>query len=97
MTPCGPGLSANRPSGRHCDMSAALSRGRLVSAAMVLDGLARLSNMLPPRLKALLNLAITLALALLAAPFIWHGFGGAWGELAMGLGLLVLAVFNLFT
>lgn len=64
----------------------------------MLEVLARLSNQLPPRLKALLNLVITLALVMLSVPFLWRGFHeGVWSDGALGAGLLLLGVFNLFT
>jgi hypothetical protein len=64
----------------------------------MLARLERLSNQLPPRLKALLNLAITLVLVLLALPYMWSGFvERAWSDLALGIGLLLLGIFNVFT
>lgn len=64
----------------------------------MLDALQRLSNQLPPRLKALLNLAISVVLVVLAVPLLWAGFvAPAWEEIALGAGLLLLGVFNLFT
>lgn len=63
----------------------------------MLDALARISNQMPPRLKALLNLFITLALVAFCVPFLWRGFHGAWSDLSLGLGLFLLGVFNLFT
>ena len=64
----------------------------------MLAWLERMSNQLPPRLKALLNLAISAALLVLAIPFVWRGIDGPlWSELSLGLGLLLLSVFNLFT
>lgn len=64
----------------------------------MLDRLERMGNQLPPRLKAILNLAITAALVLLSVPFLWRGIDGpAWSELSLGAGLLLLGVFNLFT
>lgn len=60
--------------------------------------LERMSNQLPPRLKALLNLTISLALVLLSVPFLWSGVDGRdWADLSLGLGLALLGVFNLFT
>lgn len=64
----------------------------------MLARLEAMSNQLPPRLKALLNLAISAALVVLAIPFTWRGIDGpAWSELSLGVGLLLLAIFNLFT
>lgn len=63
----------------------------------MLAHLERLSNRVPPRLKALLNLAITVALVLLCVPFLWSGLGGAWADLSFGLGLLLLGLLNLLT
>lgn len=59
--------------------------------------LERLSDRLPPRLKVLLNLTITLALVLLSVPFLWRGVRGEWADLSLGAGLLLLGAFNLFT
>lgn len=59
--------------------------------------LERMSNQLPPRLKLLLNLAISVVLALLCVPLLWAGVAGDWAALGMGLGLALMAVFNLFT
>lgn len=63
----------------------------------MLSRLEQMGNQLPPRLKALLNLAISLTLVVLAVPFVWRGIGGAWTDLSLGLGLALLGVFNLFT
>ncbi len=64
----------------------------------MLDAVEGLGNRLPPRLKAILNLAITATLVVIAVPLLWLGTtGAAWSEGALGLGLLLLAVFNLFT
>ncbi|HEX2022369.1 MAG TPA: hypothetical protein VHH36_06620 [Candidatus Thermoplasmatota archaeon] len=70
----------------------------------MLARLEQMSNQLPPRLKALLNLAITVVLLLLSIPFLWGGLdvfsgGGsrAWTDASLGLGLFLLGVFNLFT
>lgn len=64
----------------------------------MLDAMQRLSNQLPPRLKALLNLAISAVLILLAVPLLWAGVASAsWSDGALGAGLLLLGVFNLFT
>jgi hypothetical protein len=58
----------------------------------------RMGNQLPPRLKALLNLAITLVLVFLGVPLLWVGLSGAeWGSASLGAGLVLLGVFNLFT
>lgn len=66
-------------------------------AASMLARLERLSDRIPRRLKAALNLFISLALVLTATPFLWTGAHGAWADLSLGLGLALLAVFNLFT
>lgn len=64
----------------------------------MLAALERMGNQLPPRLKALLNLAITVALLLVAIPLLWSGVAaGAWSDLSLGLGLALLGIFNLFT
>lgn len=64
----------------------------------MLDAMERLSNQLPPRLKALLNLAISLVLFGLAVPLLWAGVEtSSWANGALGAGLLLLGVFNLFT
>lgn len=64
----------------------------------MLAALLRLSNQFPPRLKALLNLAISVTLVLFATPLLWSGFAERnLGSGAMGAGLALLAVFNLFT
>lgn len=64
----------------------------------MLAWLERMSNQLPPRLKALLNLAITVILVLLALPYLWSGVADrVWTDLALGLGLLLLGIFNVFT
>lgn len=58
----------------------------------------RMGDQLPPRLKALLNLAITVVLVLIGIPFLWSGLAGpAWSDLSLGTGLVLLGVFNLFT
>lgn len=60
--------------------------------------LERMQNQLPPRLKAILNLAITITLVFLGLPLLWLGVSTpAWEEALLGLGLLLLGVFNLFT
>ncbi|MEA3200957.1 MAG: hypothetical protein QOE90_2385 [Thermoplasmata archaeon] len=64
----------------------------------MLDAMQRMSNQLPPRLKALLNLAISVVLVGLAIPLAWAGVAtSSWSDAALGLGLLLLGVFNLFT
>jgi TRAP-type C4-dicarboxylate transport system permease small subunit len=64
----------------------------------MLDALQRLSNQLPPRLKSLLNLTITVVLVVLAGLFLWAGIASrSWSDAALGGGLLLLGVFNLFT
>lgn len=64
----------------------------------MLSTLERMQNQLPPRLKLLLNVAISLTLVLIAVPLVFVGVSTpAWGDAAMGVGLLLLAVFNLFT
>jgi hypothetical protein len=64
----------------------------------MLDAMQRLSNQLPPRLKALLNLAISVVLVGLAVPLLWAGVAASsWSDAALGGGLLLLGVFNLFT
>jgi len=64
----------------------------------MLARLERMGSQLPPRLKALLNLAISATLLVLAIPFVWRGIDGpAWNELSLGVGLVLLGVFNLFT
>ena len=64
----------------------------------MLEWVLRLGNQLPPRLKALLNLAITATLLFIAIPLLWVGMAEpAWASLALGAGLFLLAVFNLFT
>lgn len=64
----------------------------------MLNALQRLSNQLPPRLKALLNLAITVVLVGLSVPLLWAGVASSsWSDAALGFGLLLLSVFNLFT
>jgi len=64
----------------------------------VLARLERMGNQLPPRLKVLLNLAISMVLLLMAVPILWVGVvDGAWSGVSLGAGLLLLAVFNLFT
>ncbi len=64
----------------------------------MLGWLERMGDKLPPRLKAVLNLAITVALVLLSVPFLWRGVAeGALDQLSLGAGLLLLGVFNLFT
>ena len=60
--------------------------------------LERMSNQLPPRLKLLLNLAISVVLVLLAVPFLWVGVDqGRWTDASLGAGLALMGVFNLFT
>lgn len=62
------------------------------------EQLERMSNQLPPRLKAVLNLAITVVLVFLSTPYLWSGLmEGVWSDLALGLGLLLIAIFNMFT
>ena len=64
----------------------------------MLARLERMGNRLPPRLKALLNLAITVALVFLAVPLLWVGATEpSWSEASLGGGLLLLGIFNLFT
>lgn len=64
----------------------------------MLEWLLRLGNQLPPRLKAILNLAITVTLLFIAIPMLWVGIvEPAWESLALGAGLLLLSIFNLFT
>lgn len=64
----------------------------------MLAWLERMGNQLPPRLKAILNLAITLVLVFLGVPLLWVGLTGQeWGEASLGAGLVLLGVFNLFT
>lgn len=64
----------------------------------MLAALERMGNQLPPRLKALLNLAITVALVLTGVPLLWAGIAeSAWPDASLGLGLILLGVFNLFT
>lgn len=63
-----------------------------------LDVFLRMSNQLPPKLKVVLNLAISAALLVFAVPSLWLGLvAGAWEQAAFGAGLLLLGVFNLFT
>lgn len=65
---------------------------------MVLARIEAMGNQLPPRLKALLNLAITVTLAFIGLPLVALGVsGGDWAQAALGLGLSLLAIFNLFT
>lgn len=72
--------------------------GSASSPVGLLQAVERMGNQLPPRLKALLNLTISVALLLMAVPLLWLGLtGGAWSDAAMGAGLLLLSVFNLFT
>lgn len=60
--------------------------------------LERMSNQLPPRLKLLLNLAISVVLVLVAVPFLWSGgVERDWADLSLGVGLALMGVFNLFT
>lgn len=60
--------------------------------------LERMSNQLPPRLKLLLNLSISGALALLSVPLLWTGVADRdLVDLSFGLGLALMSVFNLFT
>jgi hypothetical protein len=64
----------------------------------MLTWLERMGNQLPPRLKALLNLAITVVLVFLGIPLLWVGIvTPEWGEVALGAGLVLLGIFNLFT
>lgn len=64
----------------------------------MLAWLERMGNQLPPRLKALLNLAISLTLVLMGIPFLWSGIAlGEWSGAALGLGLIMLGIFNVFT
>lgn len=64
----------------------------------VLDTLQGMSNQLPPRLKVALNLAISAVLFVMAVPMLWLGLAsGSVGDGMFGLGLLLMAVFNLFT
>lgn len=64
----------------------------------MLTALERLSNQLPPKLKAVLNLAISVTLVVFATPLLWTGLVDRdLGSGAMGVGLLLLSVFNLFT
>lgn len=64
----------------------------------MLSNLERMGNQLPPRLKALLNLAITITLVFLGIPLVWVGVvAGGWGEVSLGSGLILLGIFNLFT
>jgi hypothetical protein len=64
----------------------------------MLDALGKLSNQLPPRLKALLNLTITLVLVAISIPLLWSGIAtGSWSDGSLGAGLLLLGIFNLFT
>lgn len=73
-------------------------KGEAASDSRVLDALSRLSNQLPPRLKALLNLTISVVLVLLSVPLLWAGFTQPdWPSVSLGAGLLLLGVFNLFT
>ena len=79
------------------DISQPLSPPAHVVPAM-LSRLERMGNQLPPRLKALLNLAITVVLVLVAVPLLWAGvLDASWGEVLLGIGLALLGVFNLFT
>ena len=64
----------------------------------MLSRLERMGNQLPPRLKAILNLAITLVLVFVGIPLAWIGLTSKdWGEAALGVGLVLVAIFNLFT
>lgn len=64
----------------------------------MLSRIAEMGNQLPPRLKALLNLAITIVLVMLAMPYLWLGLvERSFSDLSLGLGLLLLGVFNMFT
>lgn len=64
----------------------------------MLAALERMGNQLPPRLKALLNLAITIALVLVAVPLLWRGASETgWADVSLGAGLALLGIFNLFT
>lgn len=65
---------------------------------MVLARIEAMGNQLPPRLKAVLNLSITVVLAFVGLPLVALGVsGGDWAQASLGLGLAMLAVFNLFT
>lgn len=60
--------------------------------------LERMSNQLPPRLKLLLNLSISVVLVLVSVPFLWTGTTERdWADLSLGAGLALMGVFNLFT
>ncbi|HWG91016.1 MAG TPA: hypothetical protein VNZ52_09245 [Candidatus Thermoplasmatota archaeon] len=64
----------------------------------MLDALARMSNQIPPRLKALLNLAISICLFFLAIPLLWTAtLTGSWADWSLGAGVVLLGIFNLFT
>ena len=64
----------------------------------MLSRLERMGNQLPPRLKAILNLAITACLVFLGVPLLWLGVSEpSWSEASLGAGLVLLGVFNLFT
>lgn len=64
----------------------------------MLSAIERMGDRLPPRLKALLNLAITVALVFLAVPLLYVGVTDpSWSEASLGAGLLLLGIFNLFT
>ena len=64
----------------------------------MLSRLERMGNQLPPRLKAILNLAITIVLVFVGVPLLWVGIEAKdWGEAALGFGLVLIAIFNLFT
>lgn len=64
----------------------------------MLSRIERLGDQLPPRLKALLNLVITMVLVLLAIPIVWNGVSESdLSSVSLGVGLLLLGVFNLFT
>ena len=65
---------------------------------MILDRIAAMGDQLPPRLKALLNVAISAVLVVIAIPFLWTGATGpSFADASLGLGLALLGVFNLFT
>lgn len=71
---------------------------RVRRARAMIAWLERLGGQIPPRLKAILNLAITLCLLLLSVPFLWAGVSErAWSELSLGAGLFLLGIFNLLT
>lgn len=66
--------------------------------ALMLTRIAEMGNQLPPRIKALLNLAITIILVLLSMPYLWLGLTTpSFSDASLGLGLLLLGIFNMFT